>query len=398
MLNPKTSIRELCYFVTIDDVLPHMNADRLDIAVVNGWHCVVGKGEFSKGDIGVYFEIDSLLPNVEPFSSMEFLASKKFRITTQKIRGELSQGFVVHPSVFKGTEFDDLSNIHEYNDDNRFLTERLNVKYYDPNDNERKSNSLNKVKVDKYKRMMSRYPKLCKYSLFRKLMENWLTKRIIFLFLGRKHDSQKANWPIYVKKTDEERIQNMKWILQNKDPWIVTEKIDGTSLTVTWKPEGENSGLFICSRNLAFYETEDNIYTAIAKSRKIPEALKDICEKYKLDWVTFQGEIYGRNVQKNEYCKPYQEVVGFNLIFSDKGRLNSVIAKDLMEQYNILWVPILDINYILPDTIEELMEYVESDGSQLANVIREGLVFRSPDGSKSFKAVSNKYLLRYHSN
>ena len=233
MLNPKTSIRELCYFVTIDNVLPHTNADRLEIAVVGGWHCVVGKGEFRKGDIGVYFEIDSLLPNREPFSSMEFLASKKFKIKTQKIRGELSQGFVIHPSIFKGTEFDDLSNVIEYNDDNRFLTEKLNVKYHDPSDNERKSNSSNKFKVDKYKRMMIRYPNLCKYSLFRVLMKNWLMKRIIFLFLGCKHDAQKANWPSYVKKTDEERIQNMPWILKNKDPWIVTEKVDGTSLTVT---------------------------------------------------------------------------------------------------------------------------------------------------------------------
>ena len=28
--------------------------------------------------------------------------------------------------------------------------------------------------------------------------------------------------------------------------------------------------------------------------------------------------------------------------------------------------------------------------------LREGIVFRSKDGSKSFKAVSNEYLLKYH--
>ena len=126
--------------------------------------------------------------------------------------------------------------------------------------------------------------------------------------------------------------------------------------------------------------------------------MKEICKEYELDWVTFQGEIYGHFVQKNEYSLPYNEIVGFNLIFSDIGRLNSVVAKNIMAKYDIRWVPILEINYTLPDTIEELMEYVDSEKSVLANVMREGLVFRSPDGSKSFKAVSNKYLLKYHPN
>ena len=397
MLNPKTSERELCYLVTIDDVIPHNNADRLEIAIVGGWHCIVGKDEFKKGDIGVYFEIDSLLPEKEPFKSMEFLASKHFKIKTQKIRGELSQGFLVHVNTFIGTEFNEISEMTFYNDENRFLTEKLQVKYNDPADNEIKSSSGNIQKVDKYRRMNSRHKELFSHQPFRFLMRHDLGKWLLFLFFGHRNDSKKANWPYYVRKTDEERIQNMKWILENKNPWLATEKIDGSSLTVAYKPEGKDSGIFICSRNLAHFESDNNPYTRVAKKYNIPDALKDICKKYNLEYVVFQGEMYGQNVQKRDYGLKEIKVAGFNLIFSGKGRLNSVVSENIMAEYGIPWVPILNTRYILPDTVEELLDYAESETSKIDGGLREGIVFRSPDGSKSFKAVSNKFLLKYHS-
>ena len=66
MLN-KEGQRELAYIVKVDNITS-MNADRLECAHIGGWHCVVGKGEFQAGDLGIYFEIDSKVPEVEPFS------------------------------------------------------------------------------------------------------------------------------------------------------------------------------------------------------------------------------------------------------------------------------------------------------------------------------------------
>ncbi|MDE7204699.1 MAG: hypothetical protein K2O91_22995 [Lachnospiraceae bacterium] len=87
--------------------------------------------------------------------------------------------------------------------------------------------------------------------------------------------------------------------------------------------------------------------------------------------------------------------MGFNLIFSDRGRLGSRESVDLMKEYGIPWVPILDENFILPDTVEELLQ-TATGKSVVDGGMREGLVLRSKDGSKSFKAVSNEYLLKYH--
>ena len=60
-------------------------------------------------------------------------------------------------------------------------------------------------------------------------------------------------------------------------------------------------------------------------------------------------------------------------------------------------VDILERDYVLPDTIDELRDYVNSETSKIDNKMREGIVFRSHDGKQSFKCVSPEYLLKYHS-
>lgn len=90
--------------------------------------------------------------------------------------------------------------------------------------------------------------------------------------------------------------------------------------------------------------------------------------------------------------------MAFNLITSDKGRWNSCDMKELLEkEYNIPCIPILNDNYILPDTVEELRGYVNSQPSVINGEMKEGIVCRSPDGIQSFKCVSPEYLLKYHS-
>lgn len=42
MLNSKKE-RELCYFVTIDEIKPIEGADRVEVAVVGGWKVMVKK-------------------------------------------------------------------------------------------------------------------------------------------------------------------------------------------------------------------------------------------------------------------------------------------------------------------------------------------------------------------
>lgn len=389
MLNSKGE-RELAYVVSIDNITP-MNADRLECAHIGGWHCVVGKGEFKVGDKAVYFEIDSQLPDEPPFSSMEFLKSKHFKIRSQKIRGEISQGLLV--------SFDSFGWSQDEHKEGDFLTKELNVTYAVPDDNKRKAGIGGSSKYD---RMAARHKNLFKkFRFFRWLMKRDWGKELLFIFLGRSCDVRK--WPDWVVKTDEERVQNMPWILNDKNPWVATEKIDGTSATYSMR-RGKfgKYEFYVCSRNVVFTNPNDkcfyetNYYTEIAERYNIREVLKTILDgNPDWEWVTLQGEIYGNGIQKRHYSMEGIDFVAFNLIDSVHGRWNSYDASVYMKPFHINWVPILDVNYILPDTVEELLE--KADGkSVIDGKPREGIVFRDLNGNKSFKAVSNEYLLKYH--
>ena len=80
MLNDK-GIRELCYVVKIDDIQPIVGSDNCEAAIVGGWHIMTRIGTFKPGDLAVYFEIDSKVPETEEF---KFLESKHYKIKTQK--------------------------------------------------------------------------------------------------------------------------------------------------------------------------------------------------------------------------------------------------------------------------------------------------------------------------
>lgn len=402
MLN-KDNARELAYVVKVDDIRPIPGRDRVECAVVGGWTIMVRKDQFKPGDLGIYFEIDSQVPEKEPFM---FLAEKHFKIKTQKYKtpdGQFwSQGLLMHAEDF-GWEMledsicDDEKNLHFDEGETRFLTQKLGVIYAVAEDNARKANS-----VDKYKRMAQRNGKLFAHQPFRWLMRHACGRKVLFFFFGKPRD-KKTGWPEWVKKTDEERVQNMPWILQNKDPWIATEKIDGTSTTFTMKRGKHNNfDFYICSRNVVFDKPdkqcfyESNVYIEMAEKYHIEDTLREILmNNLNWDWVTLQGETYGAGIQKRDYSLKGHDFMGFNFITSTNGRWNSVDASKLMSQYGIPWVPIVNENFILPDTVEELLA-IATSASVVDGGMREGLVFRSQDGAQSFKAVSNEFLMKYH--
>ena len=408
MLNSKNE-RELAYVVRVDDIKPIEGRDRVECAVVGGWTIMVRKGQFHPGSLGIYFEIDSQVPEKEPFM---FLAQKKFKIKTQKYKtpnGQFwSQGLLMAPEDFNWYMNDirtaiiemDATNdegYHAVDNESRFLTKRLGVTYAVAEDNARKSGSM-----DKYKKMAQRNPKLFAKKPIRWLMRRNWGKKLLFALFGKKKD-KKGGWPAWVKKTDEERVQNMPWILQNKEPWIATEKIDGTSTTFTMK-RGKfgKFDFYVCSRNVVFDKPDktcfydSNVYLEMAEKYDIENALKDILKSNpKLEWVTIQGETYGPGIQKRDYSATEHEFAAFNFITSTEGRWNSLKAKELLSFYDIPWVPIIDKEFILPDTVEELLD-IATDMSVIDGGMREGLVFRSLDGAQSFKAVSNEFLMKYH--
>lgn len=411
MLN-KNNERELAYVVVIDDVTPIEGYDRVELAHIGGWTVVVGKGEFKKGDPAIYFEIDSKLPEVEPFTNMEFLAKKHYKIKTQKMCKSISQGLLMSAKNFGWDIGEHLvygvyiaeenGDRHYTNDESRFLTKRLDVTYYVGEDNYRKSNGTNK-----YAKMAKRHGKLFSKKPFRWLMRREWGRKLLFIFFGKKNDSN--TFPSWVVKTDEERIQNCSWILKDKEPFVATEKIDGTSTTFTLKRKKGLFGLFakdkffVCSRNVCFDKPsatcfyDKNVYIEMAEKYDIERKMRNLLNSdfADCDWITIQGETYGAGVQKRDYSIKEHDFKAFNFITSKDGRWNTIDMKKLLENHGIPCVPVIDEAYILPDTVDEILEYATGK-SVIDGGMREGIVFRSMDGKKSFKAVSNEYLMKLH--
>lgn len=404
--------RELAYVVIIDGIEPIPGYDRVEHAIVGGWRVIVQKDQFKPGDPAIYFEIDSRVPSDK--ECFAFLEKRHYKVKTLKMCKTLSQGLLMHASDF-GWEihergnldtgesivyiFDDEGIEHYATDESRFLTKKLGVTYADDEDNARKA-----APVDKYKKMTQRHPSIFKKSWARWLMKRAWGRKLMFFFFGKKKD-KKNGWPSWVSKTDEERVQNMPWILNDNGDWIATEKIDGTSTTFTMK-RGKfgKKEFYVCSRNVCFDSVEKpcyydtNVYWEMAKKYDMFNVLSKLLEANpQEEWITIQGETYGATVQNRTYSLTGRDFAAFNLIFSSKGRVGTIEMMKILADYGVPSVPVLSASMKINqfENVDAILAYAEGN-SVKDDLPREGIVFRTTDGTKSFKAVSNSFLLKYH--
>ena len=87
-----TLIVEVC---KIEKVLPHENADALDLAQIKGWQCVIPKGKYSPGDLVTYIPIDAVIPaeHSDRWGITKYLSNGRVRCA--RLRGEPSFGVIV---------------------------------------------------------------------------------------------------------------------------------------------------------------------------------------------------------------------------------------------------------------------------------------------------------------
>ena len=420
MLNEKGQ-RELAYLVTVDEVREIPNYDRICQYRVGGWWLVSGKGDYQVGDTALYIEIDSLCPYTEQFSFLDEkfdaegvkVRPDRHKIKTQKFaKGTaLSQGLLCPLKDFPQLQGKPVGY---------FCTEELGITYYEVEDNVRKASNeqLTNMKVEK---RLDRWCKKHKILSKFKFIKDWKRKSILNR-IKKQQQKKKSDWNIRLKglvsKTDEERCQNCFPQMKSLGvKWIPTEKIDGTSTTF-FLYRGKKEPFTVCSRNVVydapekedrnFYkDTDGNVYLKMAEKYKIESLFRSILEDNPtFEYICFQGETYGGTIQKRNYGPDHRFAL-FNLIYQEKGknqvRLNPLDMLKQMEAWNKLYgtqvecVPLLAKEFELPETCDELLEYAASEKSKIDGGMREGVVFRSVEGRNSFKAVSNEFLLKYHS-
>lgn len=389
--------RALAHVEKIAWIKPIQGADNIELVGVLGWVCVVKKGEFNVGDWCVYIEIDSKVPQKE---WSEFLRPKHFKIKTMKLSkfNVISQGIALPLSIF---------DCEIPQEEGKNVTNLLNIRYSKAEDNARKTT------YDQYQAMMSRRKDIFKHQWAKTIMKYEIGRRIMFLLFGKKQDSA-LKFPKkfeFVHTTNEERIENLPWILEDQDArYIKTTKIDGTSTTFILEKKLFGYEYYVLSRNVrqmkrdqaTFHSQKENIYWDVSDKYNIRHFLEEFLKQGHYKYVALQGETYGCSyrgvkIQGDPHKIGELRFAGFNLIDSKHGRWDSVAAASYCQQYQIPWVPIVDTDYQVPQDMAEFK--LSADGEcevEGAQGLREGFVYRKVgDPNFSFKNVSRQYLLKH---
>ena len=376
--------RKLASIQRVSAILPIEGADAIEIAVINSWRVVTKKGEYKPGDLCIYCEIDSFLPIREEFEFLRKSSYKKmgdvegFRLKTIKLRGQISQGLILPLSVLEGPDemkigvseqpWGDQLQVGPY-DDATVIEEGVDVTAL--------------LGIIKYEAPIPA-------SLAGKV---------------------KGGFPGFIRKTDEERIQNMtkEFERMKEESYYVTEKLDGSSATYYFR-----DGVFgVCSRNLELADPgefepgmvmcedgverpkKENTFWKVAKELFIEEKLGTLEENYAI-----QGELIGEGIQGNPYKIKGHTLRIFNVFNIDKQEYLSLDGMvRFLEEINVddnplELVPIIKYDYKLPPTVDEVLMQAEGKSALNNQTEREGIVIRNHDKSVSFKAISNTFLLK----
>ena len=350
-------MRKLATIRKITDILPIEGADLIVRVKVDDWYCVALKTEFEAGDLCVYFEIDSFIPIIPQVEHLRARAYKKMgdkegiRIKTIKLKGQISQGLALPLSVLG-----ERHEIFTIGDGciGADVTEQLGVEKYEP-----------PVPAE----------------------------------LG---GQVKGNFPGFIKKTDQERCQNIGYKIfnDNKDTkYEVTMKLDGTSFT-GFQNNGEDG---VCGRNWQLQMDEWNANNALVRMY-VDSKMQFALQAYGKN-IAVQGEFMGPKIQANREGLTAYTLYVFDVYYIDSQQQlgpddRRVVMQTLydlgMDKNMVKHVPIHAYNVSLADLgITDVAGLLKAaEGPSINHAIREGEVYKSMDGQFSFKAISNAFLLK----
>lgn len=294
---------------------------------------MIKKGEFQVGDNVIFAEIDTVLPEREEY---EFLRTRKFRISTVRLRGQISQG-ICFPLSFlpEGT--------YEVGED---ITDLIGAKQYDPP----LAPCLDGV--------------------------------------------AKGVYPGFLRKSDETRIQVLQSSLTEHKgvECSYSEKLEGTSST--YYLYNDNFG--VCSKTLELLEHERNAYWQMARKYQLEEKLRKLGRSIALQGEIIGDSIQG-NYYKLKNERRFYLFNIFDIERSEYLQHNDFIA--LAKELDIETVPILEESYELSDNIDDLVELSIGNSLINPELRREGIVAKiknNPHGANqiSFKSINPEYLLK----
>ena len=344
-------MRKLASVQRIWKIEPIDGADRIELAYVLGWQCVVNRGQFQPMDLAVYFEIDSFLPIRHEFEFMRTSSYRKtdimgegFRLRTMKFRGQISQGLLLPISEF--------SEIAEDIEPGSDVTEILGVRKWE-------------------------------------IEEKATTGGTVI-----------GSLPIDVPHTDETRIQAEPDLIRDFAglEYYISTKMDGSSHSVSI----DEDGFHVTGHNYEYRDDGKSAFYELVKRDDIETGIRRYYEENHLQLLTVQGEFCAPGIQKNRLKLSRPEWYVFTIRVDGK-RVGLKKMQEICDELNLQMVPIEEIGTDLPSrypTVEALLE--RADGEYPKGGRKEGIVIRPTEpvyndrisAALSMKVVNNKYLLK----
>ncbi len=344
-------MRKLASIQRIWKIEPIEGADKIELAYVLGWQCVVNKGQFNPMDLAVYFEIDSFLPIIPEFDFLRSSSYRKtdvmgegYRLKTMRFRGQISQGLLLPVTCF--AIINDKQNL---GDD---VTELLGVK---------------------------------KWEIEERVTTGGTTIGTL---------------PYDIPHTDETRVQAEPGLIEEFSglEYYISTKMDGSSHSIGI----DENGFHVTGHNYEYKDDGKSSFYELVKYLNIQEDMQNYVEENKLSTLTIQGEFCGPGIQQNRLKLVRPEWYVFTIRENGK-RVGLKRMQMICENLHLQMVPIEEVGYDLPSkyaSVEDLL--ARADGEYPKGGKKEGIVIRPTEpvyselisGSLSMKVVSNKYLLK----
>lgn len=344
-------MRKLASIQRIWKIEPIDGADRIELAHVLGWQCVVNKGQFQPTSLAVYFEVDSFLP-IRPV--FEFLRSSSYRKTdvmgegyrlrTMKFRGQISQGLLLPINSFPELSYD--------MEQGKDVTDLVGVKKWE------------------------------------------IEERI------STGGTMIGTLPYDIPHTDETRVQAEPELIQAFAglEYYISTKMDGSSHSIGLDEEG----FHVTGHNYEYKDDGKSPFYEFVKSRGLEQKIHSYAEKNGLKTFTIQGELCAPGIQQNRLRLLKPEWYVFTIRENGK-RVGLERMLKICRELDLENVPIEEVGMDLPSkypTVESLLE--RADGSYPKGGKKEGIVIRPTEpvfcplisASLSMKVVSNRYLLK----
>ena len=350
-------MHDLAKVTRIQAVRPIEGKDRIELARVENYDSVIQKGSFAPGDRCVYVFYDAILPEREEF---EFLRGrcwseklKGFRIRPLMLGETVSEGLVLPMSVLPEGEYKD----------GQVVTELLGIRRYEPPEEP--------ITFMKGQMPLSEKLRRC-------LLKHGLTG------LAQKIPRIRLEYPAPIPRPDEENVEAV-WdkVTGYVESWTVTEKVEGQSVCYIYR----QGHLEVYSNRRRVF---DGAWMKFAVDNRLEKKMRRLCFETGRKGLAIQGELCGPGIQKNVYGFNQLKLFLFGIYELSGQRLSTYRLSDVAARLELDTVPILDECRILPSDIRMVLAGCAGT-SKLADVPREGVVWRSNSSERHFKAKNREY-------